>query len=52
MNAFAWFTIGILFALIGCSAQPDLAARFPVWIYALGISSQLVIAASASLLRR
>ena len=39
------FTAGVFFALIGCSVDAELAGKYPIWVYAMFISSQLAVAA-------
>lgn len=44
MRSLSIFSIGVFFTLAACSIDPTLADRYPVWMYAAFISSQVLVA--------
>jgi len=52
MKLLSVFCIGVFFTLAACSLDHTLPDKYPVWMYVMFISSQLVVLTLASLRRR
>lgn len=51
MKLLSVFCIGVFFTLAACSLDPSLPDRYPVWMYAVFVSSQLLVLTIANLRR-